>query len=213
MMGDDRLARALELYERAVFYGDDAAVETATGILDDIEADVALARGRLLHARFLRDRAPDETERDLFERAAGRYAESGDIRGEAEALFWLGLYHQVVRSDTGAALPALTRSEPLARRSGDALLVSYVVRHLGFADMAAGRWDDARARLEESVRLRREVGHRPGVAAGLIALAGLAATEGRTGEVPVLLDEATAIARDCGAAGVLAWIDDFRAGQ
>jgi hypothetical protein len=40
----------------------------------------------------------------------------------------------------------------------DKLTLSYVVRHLDFAEMAAGRLDGARELLEESVRLRREIG-------------------------------------------------------
>jgi hypothetical protein len=62
---------------------------------------------------------------------------------------------------------------------GDKLTMSYAIRHLGFAHMAAGAGDAARQRLEESVRLRREIGFQPGVAAGLVALAHLAAGEGR----------------------------------
>jgi len=54
----------------------------------------------------------------------------------------------------------------LAQSAGDKLTVSYVVRHLGFAEMAAGRLVGARGLLEEAARLRREIGFAPGVAAG-----------------------------------------------
>jgi hypothetical protein len=53
-------------------------------------------------------------------------------------------------------------------------MMSYSARHLGFGHLAAGEWDQAHERLTESLRLRRAVGHQPGVAAGLLALAELA---------------------------------------
>jgi hypothetical protein len=85
-----------------------------------------------------------------------------------------------------------------------------VVRHLGFLDMAAGDLAAARGRLEQSVALRREVGFMPGVAAGLLALAELAAEDGRGEDARRLLDEATAAARASGAEGTLRWIDAVR---
>jgi len=41
------------LYESAVFGGNAEALSTGDRELDAVEADLALARGRLLHARFL----------------------------------------------------------------------------------------------------------------------------------------------------------------
>jgi hypothetical protein len=76
--------------------------------------------------------------------------------------------------------------------------------------MAAGRLDAARENLEESVRLRREIGFRPGVAAGLLALAELAARGGDRGQALALLDEADSIAADADAHGVLRWISAAR---
>jgi Flp pilus assembly protein TadD len=49
--------------------------------------------------------------------------------------------------------------------------MSEALRHLGIAEHRAGRLDTARQRLEESVRLRREIGLMPGVAANLVGLA------------------------------------------
>ena len=74
-----------------------------------------------------------------------------------------------------------------------------MVRHLGFAETAAGRLDGARELLEESVRLRREIGFIPGVAAGVLALAELAARAGDRDRA--LLDKATAVAAETGARG------------
>ena len=198
------------LYERAVFYGDDGALPAADLILDTAEAGLALARGRILHARFLAHRQEDPQELALFERAAALYHQLGDACGEGESLFWVGTFHQVVRGDDDAAGPPLERAWSLAQAAGDKLTVSYVVRHLGFAEMAAGRLDGARELLEESVRLRREIGFAPGVAAGVLALAELAARAGDRDRALVLLDEAAAIAVDAGARGILRWADQAR---
>jgi hypothetical protein len=206
----DRLALAKELYERAVFGGDPDALAEADEVLDAVEADLSLARGRIHHARYLADRREVADEKGLFEQAATLYRGLGDLRGEAESLFWLGTFEQIVRGDNDAALAPLQRAYDLAAEVDDKLTLSYVVRHLGFLDMAAGDLAAARGRLEQSVALRREVGFMPGVAAGLLALAELAAEDGRGEDARRLLDEATAAARDSGAEGTLRWIDAVR---
>src|SRR5262245_26992939 len=143
----DRLARAKELYERAVFGGDPDAVPRAITELDHVEAHLALARGRILHAVFLAQRREDPAELELFTRAAELFSRLGDETGEAEALFWVGTFHQVVRRDHEAALPALRRSYDLASAAGDQLTRSYAVRHLGFAALAAGDASGGRQQL------------------------------------------------------------------
>ena len=84
---DERIERARHLYERAVFGDDGGALETAERELDAVEADLALTRGRIAHARFLEGRDEDPDELPLFERAARLYGTLGDARGEAEASF------------------------------------------------------------------------------------------------------------------------------
>lgn len=79
---DIRLTRAQERYEQAVFGGDAKSLDEAERDLVALEADTALARGRLLHARFLETGAEDAAELSLFERAAQLYRELGDPRGE-----------------------------------------------------------------------------------------------------------------------------------
>jgi hypothetical protein len=54
-MTDPRLEAADLAYQRAVFAGDSGAIASAEAGLDAVEADLALARGRLLHARHLDD--------------------------------------------------------------------------------------------------------------------------------------------------------------
>ncbi len=202
---DERLTRADELYRRAVFGGDTGAPAEADRELDGVEADLALARGRLVHARFLADRVEDPAELALFERAAGLYRRLGDARGEGEALFWIALVHQVVRGDHETARPLLERARELA--ADDRLTLSYVLRHLAFVAHADGRVPAARELLAESTRLRREAGFHVGVAANLVGLAHLA-EDGE--EARRHLDEAAAIATEHGADGVLAWVAEAR---
>lgn len=117
----------------------------------------------------------------------------------------------MIRDDTQGALPALERSYQLAAAAGDKLTLSYAARHLGFADQAAGRFDAARARLRESVRLRREIGFMPGVAAGLLALAELTAEAGNQAAAAGLLDEAASVAAAAGARGIVQAVEQVRA--
>ncbi|MGI5160709.1 tetratricopeptide repeat protein [Microbispora sp. CA-102843] len=226
MSGDVRLERATALYEQAVFGGDAAALAEADRELDAVEADLAtvgtgreigaveaglaLARGRIVHARFLEHREEDPRELELFERAADLYRRLGDVRGEGEALFWIGCFHQVVRHDDEAAGPALRRSNELAAAAGDRLTMSYALRHLGIAEHRAGRLEAARERLKESVRLRREIGFRPGVAANLVGLAYIAAAEERRDDALRLLDEAAALAEASGALGIARHVEQAR---
>ncbi|WP_329487083.1 tetratricopeptide repeat protein [Kitasatospora sp. NBC_01246] len=148
---------------------------------------------------------------ELFQHAAHLYRSLGDGRGEAEAQFWIGTYHQVVEGDDAAALPALHRSRELATATGDRLTLSYALRHLGIAEHHAGRLPAARDLLDESTRLRRELAFPEGVAANLVGLAYIAAAEGRPADARALLDEAAELAAGAGAKAVLHSIDEARA--
>ena len=214
---DERVRQAGLLYERAVFTGESAPLDEADRELDAAEADLAVARGRLMHTRFLlsRDGDPaaaqeDPGELELFERAAALYRAVGDEGGEAEALFWVACFHQVVRGDNGTAIPVLERSAELAAQAGAATVRAEALRHLGIAAHAAGDLDAARAHLEESTRLRREAGLLPGAAANQVGLAYIALAQGRPGDARALLDEAASIAGSSGADRILAQVDDAR---
>lgn len=214
---DDRLEQTQRLYERAVFGGDASALVDAERHLSGVEADLALARGRVAHARFLAATSgtlpdPDDVadELVLFERARQLYRDLGDLRGEAEAQFWIGTFHQVVRHDDVVAVPALERARALATQADDPLTLSYSLRHLGIARHRAGELEEARSYLEESTRLRRQPGLGAGVAANLVGLAYLAAGSERRDEVPAILDEADALALQSAAAGIAHQIDEAR---
>lgn len=217
MNAEDRIERARNIYEQAVYSGDAGALTEAERDLDALEADAALARGRILHARFLTERASagsspeeDPAELPLFQRAAELYRVLGDVRGEAEALFWIGCLHQVIRRDDETAVPELERSQRLAAQVGDKPTESEALRHLGIAAHTAGRLDEARERLEESSRLRREVAALPGVAANMVGLAYIATAQNRRADALGLLDEAHAIAQAHGAHAILRQVEQAR---
>jgi tetratricopeptide (TPR) repeat protein len=218
MSAEDRIERARSAYEQAVYGGDTGMLDGCERELDAVEADAALARGRILHARFLHGRAAtgpppaeDPAELPLFQRACELYRALGDVRGEADARFWIGCVHQVIRRDNDTAVAHLERSRDLAARAGDRSTEAEALRHLGIAAHAAGRLDEARERLAESSRLRREIGALPGVAANLVGLAYIAAAQDRRVDALAHLDEAQAIAQAHGAHAVARQIKQARA--
>lgn len=208
MHAGERIERARVSYERAVFAGETAGLAGAERELDKVEADLALARGRILHARFLEDRREVAYELILFERATQLYQMLGDVPGLAESLFWVGCFHQVVRGDTRTAIPLFEQSYELATQAGDRLTQSEALRHLGIAEHSAGRLEAARERLEESIRLRREIGLLAGVAADQVGLIYIAAAENRTSDA--LAQEAYATAEDCGAERIMRQVEEAR---
>lgn len=208
---DDPLARADLLNEQALFAGDADARTAAARELDRAEARLLLERGRVLHAAFLAEREEDPRELEFFEAGLALAKTSGDERLVAEALFWIGIVHQVVRGDNAASLPFFEESYAMASELGDRKLVSYAVRHLGFVHATAGRADEAWAAFEESVRLRREESFEPGVAAGLLTLGEIAAEQGRPEQAHELLAEARETAERSGATAFLRRIEAVQA--
>ncbi|TCC15275.1 tetratricopeptide repeat protein [Kribbella sindirgiensis] len=199
-----------ELYERAIFNGEYDGLPDADRALDAVEARLLLQRGRILHCRFLETRAEPADELAYFERAAELFRGTGDERGEAEALFWIGCFHQVVRDDNPTAVPFLTKAADLSRKTGDQLTLSYALRHLGIAAHMANEYDEARALLEESTALRRSVNFTPGVAANLVGLIYLAIAQNRTADAQALATEATTLATASGALKITEQIEAAR---
>ena len=218
MIVDERIERSRLLYERALFESGGGALAEAERELEGVAADLALAQGRIIHGRFLQQRAedPEQAREDpreltLFEQAAELYRAHGDLRGEAESLFWVGCCHQVVRRDNEAAVPVLWRSLELATEAEDTMTMSEALRHLGIAEHAAGRLEAARLHLEESTRLRREIGAWPGVASNLVGLIYIAAGQDRRDDALKLAAEARAIAEASSATGLLRQIEEASA--
>lgn len=208
---ESRIERARLAYERAVYAGDQGVLSEAELQLDKVEADLALARGRILHVRFLEGGREEPHELALFERAMQLYRVLGDVTGEAEALFWVGCVHQVIRGDADIAVPLFERSHELAVQVGDLGIQSEALRHLGIAEHAAGRLDSAREKLEESIRLRQEIGLLAGVAANQVGLIYIAAAQGRRDDALALAQEAYVTAKACGAERIMRQIEEARA--
>lgn len=91
------------------------------------------------------------------------------------------------------------------------MTMSEALRHLGIAAHAAGRLDEARARLEESTLLRRELGQQAGVAANLIGLGYIAAGQGRRDDAFATLAEAADLATASGAHRILRSVEEAQA--
>jgi tetratricopeptide (TPR) repeat protein len=215
---DERVRQAGVLYQRAVFTGDAQPLADADRELDAAEADLAVARAKLMHTRFLlhRDQDPSGAEVNpgelpLFERAAGLYRGLGDTRGEAGALFWIGCFHQVIGRDDATAVPVLERALELASQAGDKAVMAEALRHLGIAAHARRDLETARQRLEESTRLRRELGLLPAVAANLVGLAYIAAAQGRAADALALIAEGAQIAQAAHADRILQQLSEARA--
>lgn len=114
---DDRLEQTHRLYQRAVFGGDAGALVEAERLLSAIEAELALARGRVIHARFLDATSQSQTapadvsdELTLFDRAFELYQCLGDVRGEPKHNS--GSAPSTRSSGTMMPLPFLRSSEP-----------------------------------------------------------------------------------------------------
>ncbi len=191
--------RAIEAYRT-----DASVLEAAERHLHQLEAGAALARGRLAHAQYLLDRTPRPLEWPSLEQARALYHALGDVKGEAEALFWMGTFHQVVQRDLDAALPLYRQAQVLAERFEDPLLRSCIARHLGFDEILRGRLVAAAPWLEASVQLRREMAFHEGVAAALVALAELRMELGDFSAAQAHLVEASELASAHGAPGVVA---------
>ena len=177
---DERIDNARRVYERAVLEGDARrARPRPAGTWTACEADLPWPAAGSLHTRFLhqRDADPGAGPRGpgascaLFDRAARALpGRSTTYAGEAETQFWVGCFYRWSGGTTTRRCRCLRRSLELATQAGDKNTMSEALRHLGIAAHAAGDMDEARERLEESTRLRRELGQPAGIAANLVGL-------------------------------------------
>jgi tetratricopeptide (TPR) repeat protein len=216
------LARTLN--DRSTFGGarDEARTEAVLSQLETLaregEDDALLAasldlRGRALHARFLADRSAGEPEGELelFERAL-ELRPPDDARGLAASHFHVGLVHQVVRDDGERSEPFFEESYRLAAASGDEVMRSYAVRHLGWTRQERGDVEGARASFEESLRLRERAGFLPGVGAAALALAEFEAEQGRPKRARELLSQAREVFERVGMERFLGFVDEVERG-
>jgi tetratricopeptide (TPR) repeat protein len=215
---EDRIRSVSPLWQIESHTWDEKSWADSEALLDRVEAEIALARGRLIYERFLRSGPGGHPSRNvdgrpalpLFRRAAELFHRAGDPAREREALFWVGTLEQTLERNYSEASVTLERAGDLAKSANDLLVQSCVERHLGFLAFLEGVPLEARAHLEESVRLRREIPFPAGVAMGLVAIAELALEEKDRAGALRALDEAAEVARAAGASGALAEIGDVR---
>ncbi|GAA4897290.1 tetratricopeptide repeat protein [Stackebrandtia albiflava] len=208
MKSGDRLARAKSLYWDAVYGGEPGPLAEADRLLDGVEADLALARGRIVHTRFLRHGIEDPREGELFSRALELYRGMGEVRGEAEALFWLGTWRQLIEGDLPGAEADFARALELASEVDDAGIMAEATRHLGIVAHREGRLEEARQHLEESNRLRRLHGPPAGVAANLVGLIYIAAAQDRRDDALDLVAQAREICAEHSAAAIATQVEE-----
>jgi hypothetical protein len=111
---DERVRQAGLLYERAVFTGDAALLAAADRELDAAEADLAVARGRLMHTRILLRRetgqlpgaAANMVGLAYIAAAAGRSSDVPALLDEADGIARAAGAHRIAQqvSDARAAL-------------------------------------------------------------------------------------------------------------
>lgn len=95
------MARAWNRFQSAVYDADPDALATGERELDQIEADLARARGRLLHARFIRQGAVDRGELEELEAAPGSIAASATPAAKARHSSGLEPSIRLCRTTTG----------------------------------------------------------------------------------------------------------------
>jgi predicted ATPase/class 3 adenylate cyclase len=116
-----------------------------------------------------------------------------DVGGQAHVLQWVGVLHDVLR-ETDLAHTALEEALVLSRQTGDRTLESRILNSLGNVAYSQGRLDGARALLEKSLELKRELGG-DAVASTLTSLGVVAADQGHLEDAIGFIEESVAIDR------------------
>ena len=130
--------------------------------------------GMLTHFRAL-ERGSGEADADaeeaLFQQALAVRRDIEDLAGIAESLFGIGLVHQVLRHDWGAAMPYFRQAMALADEHGDDLTRSLVHRHVGFFYLIEDvQPEKAVHHLRISLDLRERLGDLRWIPSGTLAL-------------------------------------------
>ncbi|TCN41956.1 hypothetical protein EV644_104338 [Kribbella orskensis] len=124
------------------------------------------------------------------------------------AAFYAGVIADNLRELPADAFAAYTSALELGERSGDDLLVSLALRHLGDHAHTAGDLPLARTQWERSTELRQKVGHLLGALAQLTLLAVLAKDEGNPTASVAIATEVSRWSRQA----ALPWLEAQTAG-
>jgi hypothetical protein len=153
--------------------------------------DLDLLRLRVDYSAAL---AGADTDRAALSGRAGRLLDRAPDAGRAGwAAFYVGAIADNIDERADVAVPAFRRALTAADETGDDLLASYALRHLGGHALDSGDLAAARDLLWRSAELRERLGFVPGALAQRILLADLLARQGdRPGAVALAADVARA---------------------
>jgi hypothetical protein len=154
---------------------------------------------------------------ELAARARRLRASAPDRSGAGEAAFCAGLVEDNLRGDSAAARPLFAEGVAAGEESGDDLLASESLRHLGYLNHQAGEPELARQQWQRATVLRQRAGCVPLTLAQQLLIAQMAAADGAAAVrpqveeirrwaqelgLPVLIAQADALlASGAGAAG------------
>jgi tetratricopeptide (TPR) repeat protein len=125
----------------------------------------------------------------LAAEAAALSAAAPDDSRAGHAAFYGGVIADNLLIEPGAAFRLYTSAFELGERSGDKLLISLALRHLGDHAHTAGDLELARAHWERSTELRQQIGHLLGSLAQQALLAVLIKDEGNPAGAATLATE------------------------
>lgn len=158
-----------------------------------------VARGWLNRAFAQYDQGEREQAEESLRRALELFRSLGDRQGEVETLEELGSVTSDLRGSLREAEDAYRSVIELYREIGDGMGLARTTTWLGRAVESAGRLSEARAILEEGLRLSREHHERISEASALMGLAIIAHLEGRADDSEQMHKEVLAILRASGS--------------
>ena len=129
----------------------------------------------------------------FLEESIGIYRETGDKRGLALSLSWLGFL--LPSQDIGAGRALLEESITLCQEEGDKWTLALSLEHLGWSYLHQRNFSRAAALWEKSIELYRELGDQKGIAETLDGLAALAASQGNIKQAEALWNEQLLLSR------------------
>jgi tetratricopeptide (TPR) repeat protein len=183
----------------------DEVERVAAGRSDAVHAAALYGRGMALHIDFIMAEGDQDREVESFTRATELYGAAGDQEGAALSTAMVGVFHHVDRLDRETANPILQRAYDMSP-SGPSFARSEAARHLGQIAQELGDHERGLEILQESLRIREELGwsiHLPSA----LHVVGYAQLElGRLDEAAATLARAREVGERIGARLTLAFI-------
>jgi len=179
----------------------EAVVEATDTVLREAPAlgrDDLVARAWLNRAYAEYDKGRLKEADEALRRALELFRRLGDRRGEAETLEVLGGVTSDLRGSLRTAEEAYRQVMDLYREMGDGMGLARTMSWLGRAQLSAGRLAEAKATLEEALRLSRAHHERISEAKTLMGLAIVAHLEGRSADSVALHHQVITVVQELG---------------